>query len=211
MRGHMSTRLLNVVLFIFVLFSTALTSTANAGLIKDGIYTDSDGIEWIYFGSFDLALGPYWEDVDGNTAYGDLNYGDYGSIDPSEIIAPLNGLEAAALLFGLDINDLAISAYAKGQDEPDGNEPWVNHEAWYDDIDSGVATAAEDIDADVGDAGYSETGDSSAFIDDHADPVNDEGEYINHIFVAVEVPEPSTLAIFSLALFALGASRFKKQ
>jgi len=214
MRGHMSTRLLNVALFIFVLFSTALANNANAGLIEETIYTDSDGVEWIYFGSFVTNDGPVWSDAqlwndeNGNSAYGD-------------IAGAVNGLEAAAIIFGLDINDIALSAYGGGINangevylDPDTDDltqiaeyaPIVNHDAWYVQVSGPVVLDDEDAASDDnGDGVYSEAGDQSAYVNDRSDVQT------TYVFKAVEVPEPSTLAIFSLALFALSTRRFKKQ
>jgi len=243
MRGHMSTRLLNVALFIFVLFSTVLASNAKAGLILGTIYTDTDGREWIYFGSFDTNDGDIWNDADGNSAYGDVVWNDadgnsiYGDIDANgdivdangdivdvdadsvygDYATPLNGLEAAADFFNDYTSEFAISVFAPNVDAEDvdsiipsiidivAGAPVVNHTAWYVQYESFVTQDDEDATANAGEPGYSEIGDISAITNDRND------SQTNYVFKAVEVPEPSTLAIFSLALFALGARRFKKQ
>jgi hypothetical protein len=184
-----------------------LLSQANAGFIVGGTYENEAGRKWKYVGSFELAGGPRWDATD---VYG------------NSLFTPLNGQEAAASIFGLPIEDLAVSAFAnmtkvtfdliqEGQDV-------VNHLAWYDGNIGAVSILAEDIVADKNNDGTYQgdinIGDVSAYVNDRAwdyDPDYGDARYeynINYVFEAV--PEPSMLGLFSLVLCGLGALRLKR-
>jgi hypothetical protein len=205
----MSSKLLKVI--FAVVMSVGLIGQANASLIyfQEGTnYSDANGNLWEYIGHFDLKSN----DAKDNKA--------------------LNGLEAAMELFsvvGDKIEDFALSAFwedmitggvitvveineEKRLDVLDGIfYADVNHKAWYDTFDGqpGLNIHLEDIVANVDkDAGKSyDAGDFSAFVSDRAVL----GFNINYVFKRVaEVPAPSTLAIFSLALCALVARQIKR-
>jgi len=189
LRGSMSSKLLGIALTIFILFSATITSNANAGLIVPDIDPTSDDI-WEYIGSYDLRDGPNWQLTE-------LVNGVETLVD----VRPLNALEAAVFALpglNLNIDDLAISMIANT----------VFHNAWYDRYENGVTVLSENISADFGNDGkYSQFGDVSAYISDHD---NQESSNINYVFRRViDVPEPSTLAIFALALIGLSARRLK--
>jgi hypothetical protein len=177
--------------------SIGLVGQANAVLIVGDTLQDSAGVDWTYVGLFDLIDGPVWND-----ANNDGNAGDNAR--------PLNGIQAAAILFGpLGVNEkYAISTTVS----------LVEHEAFYDGF-GGIAGARreESFIADANGDGFYNSGDFSAFIYDNTARTKDvliqQGLYearINYVFKSVEVPEPSTLAIFALALCALGARKFKR-
>jgi hypothetical protein len=192
-----------------------LLGQANAGLILGGIYENSNGDKWKYVGSFDMAAGPKWDDADGK--------------GNGVLVTPLNGQEAAASIFGLPVEDLALAAF-EGMtqslfDAIQEGQDVVNHLAWYDGNINAVRTLAEDIDADLdNDGNYerankntgSEIGDVSAYVNDRAEAYIQGGTderftyHINYVFEAAEVPEPSMLALFSLVLCGLGALRLKR-
>lgn len=205
----MSSKIKNVVLFC--LFSLCLAGKANAGLIVGDLYEDAAGIQWEYVGSFDLTD------------------------DSKQVGTPksLNGIEAALLHFsGLSASEITLSsnkesAYANIVDFI------VNHQAFYDTYDStgqlglsGAVSALANLSTtdQNGDSLYNSLGDMSANVHDRQSnraeiaflesvnfPVIPE-LYINHVFksVSVSVPEPSTLAIFAIALVGLASRRFKK-
>jgi hypothetical protein len=201
------------VISVAVLF-ISLLGQANAGLIVGGIYENSAGEKWKYVGSFDMALGPIWNDADG------LGIG--------TLVTPLNGLEVAASRFGLPTKNLAVSAFSGISqvyfDSIQEGQDVVNHLAWYDGNISAISRLPEDIVADIDNDGSYEPydlydgdnnrGDVSAYVDDRGVafvPGNDiEFSNINYVFKAVEVSEPSTLGLFALVLCGLGALRFKK-
>ncbi len=184
-----------------------LLSQANAGFIVGGTYENEAGRKWKYVGSFELAGGPRWDATD---VYG------------NSLFTPLNGQEAAASIFGLPIEDLAVSAFANMTkvtfDSIQEGQDVVNHLAWYDGNIGAVSILAEDIVADKNNDGSYKgdinIGDVSAYVDDRGVafvPGNDiEFSNINYVFKAVEVSEPSTLGLFALVLCGLGALRFKK-
>jgi len=183
----MSSKIINIV--IVCILSLFVAERANAGLIIGDIYSDNTGVEWQYVGSFDLADGPDRFDIDN--------------------ITPYNGIEAAQLIFGaLSATDL----YALSSNDEAGFADIanfiVNHKAWYDTYDSkGLHEASESLRANnAGDLTYDAIGDISAYIFDRAFV----GENINHVFKTVEVPEPTTFAIFSLAIMGLMVRRLKK-
>jgi len=183
----MSSKIINVV--VFCLFAFFVSDKANAGLIVGNLYSDG-AAQWEYVGSFDLANGPAWN---GSTPY--------------------NGIEAATLNFGaLSFNEVYALSSNKIANYNDINNFIVNHMAWYDSF-AGRFGISEWTEAAVanqaGTSTYDAINDISAFVQDRADL----GENINHVFksVTTSVPEPSTLAIFALALIGLTTRRLKTQ
>jgi hypothetical protein len=173
--------------------SIGLVGQANAGLItglvEGEIYEDTitPGLLWEYVGEFDLLDAP-------NFVFGGQNLA-------------LNGLQAAAAALNLKtpLKELALAAYDNDRSVAIGGAV-VNHRAFYEIIRQGVSLMAEDISSPGGSNGlYDAEGDASAYLRDQANE-----SYINYVFKAVEVPEPSTLAIFALALCALGARKIKR-
>ena len=198
LRGNMNSKLINstllkVTLSIFVLFSTI---SANANLITGDIYLDGDGERWEYVTLFDLVG----------------NNNPKGEASPNWRNAkPVNGLEAAAYFLDDNTNNLAISAFLPAFDMTSisAGDNVVNHLAWYDGSIAAVSRLSENVTADVnGDNLYDNTTDVSAWIDDRAFS----GDYINYVFKRVtDVPEPSSIAIFSLFLIGLSLRGFKKR
>ena len=193
----MSSKIINVVLF--ALLSLSVVGNANAGLIIGEYYKDKDNIEWEYIGSYDLV-----------PANGEFTRPSQGQIDDgaSTDVRVFNGLEAAMYVLGLNGNmsDYAISTMPSII--ASFGTYTVNHLAWYDIYDKGTS---------ANDEAYSEASDFYDAEDVHSALVRDrnaEGSKINYVFKTSEpsasVPEPSTLAIFSLAICGLVARRFKK-
>jgi hypothetical protein len=180
--------------------SIGLIGQANAGLItglvEGEIYEDTltPGLMWEYVGEFDLADAPDW------------------LTDGIESHTPVNGLAAAVLagnypeLFGMDIAVAALGGTSNI--DSTGNSVIVNHMAWYSRYNNSLVTLAEDVTANnSGGTLYDAKGDVSAYVlDENVSP----NSFVNYVFKAVEVPEPSTLAIFALALCALGARKLKR-
>jgi hypothetical protein len=199
-----------------IVLSIGLVGQANASVIyfEEGTnYSDFDGNFWEYIGFFDLS--------------------NLSQLAPDDQ-KPLTGLEAALALFpaaGDTVADFAISAFLIDSiiDNPTFNPSGgvgaitaaeillemqnsgndyadVTHSAWYDTYLGSLSIKSEDTPADVdGDSIYS-NGDSSALVNDRSG-----AGLLNYVFVkAIDVPEPSTLAIFALALCALGARKFKR-
>ncbi|MGB1263590.1 MAG: PEP-CTERM sorting domain-containing protein [Cognaticolwellia sp.] len=188
----MSSRIINAVLIFLLTF--VITNKANAGLIVGDLYSDDNGIQWIYVGSFDLADGP--------------------DRFLTNDIMPYNGIDAAKLNFGALLDDEFYALSSNDvSDYANIADFIVNHNAWYDAFDeaTGIHEAGESVLANNdGTVAYDAIGDISAFIWDRARP----GENMNHVFKSISssvaVPEPSTLAIFSLALMGLLARRLQK-
>jgi hypothetical protein len=203
------------VIFAAVL-SIGLIGQANASVIyfQEGTnYSDSDGTLWEYIGFFDLNA--------------------QSTLAPEDQKA-LTGLEAALALFpaaGDTVGDFAISAFITDSliNSPinpegalgaiteaeieleklnSGNEyADVNNLAWYDIFQGELSINPEDTTANVVGGPTYDDGDSSAFVSDRSAA----GVNLNYVFIrATDVPEPSTLAIFALALFGLGARRLKR-
>lgn len=181
----MNFKFLNIALAGFVMLSSSI---ANAGLLTVGdIVSDADGINWEYVGLYDMATGPLYYDANGDGV----------EDDPAPIYT---GISAAEANFGtLALNNFyAISTV----------ETEVNHQAWYDSFNSFYETKAEDFLSDAGDDGvYTQLDDFSAWVQDKAEFGENQ---INYVFKSVNVSEPSTLAIFSLALFGLYRRYFRK-
>jgi hypothetical protein len=194
----MSSRFFKVI--CAVVLSVGLVGQANAGLItglvQGQIYGDTltPGLLWEYVGEFDLADAPDWL-TDGDESHN-----------------PVNGLAAAVLdenypeLFGMQIAVAALGGTSNI--DSTGNSVIVNHMAWYSRYGSSLVTLSEDVTANnSGSTLFDDIGDVSAFVLDQNITA---GTYINYVFKAVEVPEPSTLAIFALALLGLGARKLKR-
>lgn len=180
----MSSKILYVVLFS--VFSLFIAEKGNAGLIVGDFYSDNNGIQWQYVGSFDLAMGPDLYDLNTPTP------------------TPYNGIEAAVLNFGVlsEGVEYALSSNNVNSYINNISNFVVNHKAWYDsyDFNMGLHQANESLVANnTGGLGYDGVGDVSAFIWDRAY----QGDNINHVFKSIAVPEPSTLVIFLFALSAL--------
>jgi hypothetical protein len=180
-------------------------ATATPYFVSGDNYTDSANKEWEYLGFFDLNDGPS------------------GLTDP----VLYNGLEAALEIFGNtgdSLEDFALSAFnidtsSVGEitmeeiatlNSNDPNHADVNYKAWYDTRGSsgGIAIKSESLVANLaGDPDkYDADGDISAYVNDRAI----EGKNLNYVFKAIEVPEPSTLAIFAIALLGLGYRKLKR-
>jgi len=179
-------------------------------------YTDADDKLWKYIDFFDLD-----------------SHGFDARDDAGEFLKPqlYNGLEAALKFLGVDGGSLqyyALSAFNIDTNQPDEitideidfiadldpNHADVNHMTWYDTFGGSVGltilseSEATNLGGDPpgGDTNkYDADGDISAYVNDRA--VSNYN--LNYVFKAVEVPEPSTLAMFALALCGLGARRLK--
>ena len=183
----MKRKYLNPALVLLILFVTTLAGKANAGLIVGKHYTDASGTAWQYVGSYDLAAGPYWRDVNNNA---DLK--------------PYNGIEAAEMLFGVlePGSEYALSTHVFQTSAT----YQVNHLAWYDGVISYIHAKSESLVADKHNDGlYNTEGDFSAYILDRGVA----GQHINHVFKTVNVPEPSTLLMFAIAFTGLAVRRLK--
>ncbi|WP_159817514.1 PEP-CTERM sorting domain-containing protein [Colwellia sp. 20A7] len=204
----MSSKIINVVLVC--LFTLCIAGKANAGLIVGDLYADDAGVQWEYVGSYDLI--PSEIEFTLPTDVEILN-------GANTEISNFNGIEAAIYNFGtlmgdqeyaistIDINIFVMLGL-------DISEYTVNHEAWYDiyggavnGVNVGVVSKDESY-VEPNDF-YNVDGAFSAYIGDRAVV----GANINYVFksVTTSVPEPSTLAIFTLALIGLTARRFKNK
>ena len=189
----MSSKFLKVI--FAVVMSIGLIGQANAILIVGDSLQDANGVDWTYLGSFNLADGPDWDDADGSCYLlgADLStcWGDYAN--------PLNGIEAAGLLFAIGANEIFATSTVLSS---------VDHLARYDEYAGGVAvTKSESFKADFDSDGlYNTDGDASAFIKDRA--ANDVKNYV--FKRSIDVPEPSTFVIFAFALLGLGVRRLKR-
>ena len=173
-------------LCIFFVTSLFVVKTANATLIIGDILTDESGVEWRYVGNYDLILGPEFRNA-----------------------IPVNGIEGALIALNLASDQVyAISTVTT----------FVDHLAWYDAFDNSVGIHKNNEDAQANVAGldiYDAAGDISAYIHDRGvrlsdvfDPADsDEGLYLNYVFQATTIAEPSSLIMFFSAIFAFIVSR----
>jgi hypothetical protein len=187
----MSSKIINII--AVCLLSIFVADKANAGLIVGDLYSDDAGIQWQYVGLFDLANGEH--------------YTKNGIV---QNVQTYNGIEAAELNFGPLTGDaiyaLSSNKYDEFVFEFGGIDGFVNHKAYYDSFNDSIKQSAENISTDnAGGIGYDAVGDLSAFVNDRSTV----GRYENHVFKSISVPEPSTIAIFSLALVGLLARRLK--
>ncbi|MFT2092128.1 hypothetical protein [Paraglaciecola sp. 2405UD69-4] len=168
-------------------------------------YTDESGNLWEYVGFFDLADGPSFSSL------------------PTIYTGQTAAVEALGLSGASD--DYAISAFnfdttTQGvltETEYETQEAFaamfgvsffeVNFTSWYDIFSGSIEIKDQDYLLDAnGDGIYDASQDASAYVNDRAT----EDTYINYVFKqATEVSAPSTLAIFSIAIFGLLARRFK--
>ena len=207
----MSSKIINIVL---VCFFSLYVSNANAGLMKDDIYFDEAGVQWQYVGFYDLVPedGSYIRPSE--MAIEKCNADPACNINELTDIPVFNGIEVATHKFGSlsDNESYAISTnptwiYDKLQ-ELNINDYVVNHLAWYDAYDTGVGAIGLAENYEEKNDFYNVVGSYSAYVKDRASA----NTKINYVFksVTTNVPEPSTLAIFSLALVGLTVRRFKK-
>lgn len=116
----------------------------------------------------------------------------------------LTGQQAAALLFGGNASDYAIST--NGADIGS-----INFSTWVSAYGQGHSgdIVAQDYYSDANNNGlYDDMGDTSAYIGDWCYG----GNCINYAFrITEEVPEPAMLSLFALGLLGFAASRAKKQ
>ena len=188
----MSSKIKSIVLLC--LFSLCIAGKANAGLIVGDLYADDNGIQWEYVGNFDLTDG-----IDIFTGATATTY---------------NGVEAALFHFNtLSSGEIALSTN-KENDYSNIADFIVNHNAFYDTFNGGhlnigIQENSESLTTDInGNTSYDLIGDRSAYVWDRA---GSKGFYVNHVFKSVSVPEPSTLAIFTLALIGLASRHIKKK
>jgi hypothetical protein len=186
--------------FLKVIFAAALSvgliGQANAAMIY---VSDANGILWEKVGSYDLADGALWSGVDLTLQ--------------TDNAKPLNGIQAAEQIFGV-LGSNEVYAISTQFD-------LVDYQAFYDVYGgSNGAKLGESIDADVNNDGSYNVGDSSAYINDSTARFRDLASsfpgpgyspLLNYVFKrTVDVPEPSTLAIFVLALLGLGVRQLKR-
>ena len=144
---------------------------------------------YMFVGTFELGDGPLWYDM-------------------PEV---LTGQEAAALIFGGNAGDYAIST-----DDDTLDALTITNTAWVDGYGVRISERAENFKIDVGPVGYS-PGDYSAYVHDHDFPIlggpyvpgNNSGNYINYVWrfqadpPTAATPEPASLALWGLGSLGL--------
>jgi hypothetical protein len=203
----MSSKIINVILVC--LFTLCIAGKANAGII-DGefghLYADSDGVQWEYIGYYDL-VPEYGRYVRASELEIMQCADDITCIENLTLIPVFNGIEVATYLFGELSVDQEYAISTKQFRDNVGYEYLVDHKAWYAQYDGDTYSKNESYHEDS--LYYNSAGVYSAYTHDQVGS----GVKINHVFksVTISVPEPSTLAIFSLALMGLTARRFKNK
>lgn len=195
----MSSKFLKI-LFAAVL-SAGLVSQSNAALLVGQILLDSAGNNWAYVGKFKVSDGPFWNDVNNCNPDADPNFDPDNSACLQGYAKALNGVQAAEEVFGLLLSGQYATSTVSSR---------VNRLAWYDVATQGnlLPQEADDslltIEIDAPNGLYDSEGDLSAYVYDRG------LDKLNYVFRSASVPVPSTIALFALALFGLGARKLKR-
>ena len=190
--------------------ATIIVSNPNGAYFVQGEnYTDSFNNLWEYIGFYDLA--------DGLSANDDpmIFTGKTAAIEALNVSGPLEDIAVSAFIFDANQGELT-----RGQFENDRSDAFnydgtiiydVNFSAWYDFFTGSIAIKSEEFVSDVGsDNKYSAVGDASAYVVDRTTNMTPQVN-LNYVFKRViEVPEPSTIALFALAICGLAIRRIKR-